>query len=966
MAFETATFNPQQFELRNYTSPYVTPEQSAAITLTESRVNGQLDFLAQMLGWNGPNYWTNLPDSPNQKRQLQGGSFGVYNSFIIPEVYEIRNWNNTIVVNRIPFLDPGQRIFVEKILVGNDQYDIVSLEVVGDTFVVGIGELTQSFYDQVQNNVPIQILIPSLRPAPFYRSEVGVSGDSSFLVSSDGSTLQLYPSYDNNRQFQYQSLSLFADSVYYFNQPVYVKYDLANLVPDISPTYDINAQLWYLQIPPTATKDSSSITVFLCWDYSDSTTPTTVSTSALVQTWQDCSDWGSVSTLKYYTGAWGNKGGPLPFNLAFDSLSIHGVSEDNAILTPTVQQSVSYNTLMTEIYSQQTPYDVTAPGTPQPGDLWWNPVTGALSVWYAPQYETCAAWVEIDYRQQPQFNPTPGAVFPDVATFAAATVPVGTTVLILDATGLSTADGIIGLTGTLTSNPSVTLFQGVGAPYWTVYQFTFATVADFDADALVLPSNVTCTISDGTGLLPESTNYQVLNLDFQLLQPGPAVLTKMYTNTSWTISPDSILRYISNSALFGYENQGEMWWDYGNPVYATRAASIYIQSAWVSVNAHPLSGPPAYFFDQLALRFYVNGNLLFTGVEFSTEDYIIQYVFNSVTEKYDFTYTPITLVGGTDLPTIEVSDSLEGTYRLDISQQIFGGIQYQMTPTVADAETPLRLWKTQDLQDAGTLAHIAEDNYINPLVADQNNGPGLENWERYFVRMPLDYGRNGVQWQKTALICQDFAYWGSSIEPEFMRCPPEDDRPAIYEELVLYGQPISDYTYVYSEPYLYSNIAYPNSPETGDFLNAGFFPTNDLPFDGYEEGYLQTYEPLHNRLADVTSQVGEGYGDWIGVYVNQNPCIGLSGFFVNDVIDGALDPVAAPLWDASIYKAAPTCEHDPGSYTVDANHYKIGYAYFVADASAAEDGFFDVQQTSAWRYPTEPLTRTLYVLPRGG
>jgi hypothetical protein len=102
------------------------------------------------------------------------------------------------------------------------------------------------------------------------------------------------------------------------------------------------------------------------------------------------------------------------------------------------------------------------------------------------------------------------------------------------------------------------------------------------------------------------------------------------------------------------------------------------------------------------------------------------------------------------------------------------------------------------------------------------------------------------------------------------------------------------------------------------------------------------------------------------VYTNQNPCVGLSGFFVNDVLDGALDPVAAPLWDASIYKAAPTCENDPGSYAVDANHYKIGYAYFVADASAAEDGFFDVQQTSAWRYPTEPLTKTLYVLPRGG
>ena len=47
---------------------------------------------------------------------------------------------------------------------------------------------------------------------------------------------------------------------------------------------------------------------------------------------------------------------------------------------------------------------------------------------------------------------------------------------------------------------------------------------------------------------------------------------------------------------------------------------------------------------------------------------------------------------------------------------------------------------------------------------------------------------------------------------------------------------------------------------------------------------------------------------------------------------------------------------------MDANHYKVGYAYFVADASAAEDGFFDIAQEAAWRYPvTQP--RTLYLVP---
>jgi hypothetical protein len=109
--------------------------------------------------------------------------------------------------------------------------------------------------------------------------------------------------------------------------------------------------------------------------------------------------------------------------------------------------------------------------------------------------------------------------------------------------------------------------------------------------------------------------------------------------------------------------------------------------------------------------------------------------------------------------------------------------------------------------------------------------------------------------------------------------------------------------------------------------------------------------------------VGEGYGDWLGQYVNINPCEPLTGFLETDLIYGGVTPVAAPTWDASIYKYAPTCQNDKASYSVDANHYKIGYCYFVADASAAEDAFFDITQEASWRYPvTQP--KTLYLTPR--
>jgi len=406
-----------------------------------------------------------------------------------------------------------------------------------------------------------------------------------------------------------------------------------------------------------------------------------------------------------------------------------------------------------------------------------------------------------------------------------------------------------------------------------------------------------------------------------------------------------------------------MWWDFGNPDPNTRLAAIYYQIAWVAVNIHPQSAAPTPTLDLTSILFYVDGNLLTSGVEFVTDDYIIIYTSDPVNGSYTVTYSPKTFLGKVKLPTVSISDALTTTYDYDISSQVFGGLPYTMSPNVYDAETTLRLWKNQDLQVVETAAHLAENNYINPLRADLNSGPGPENWERYFIRLPLDYGRNETQWQKTALIVQDFGYWGSSIEPEKMRCPPEDDLPAIYEELFLYDDPVPDYTYVYCEPYLYSNIAYFYGSELGEFKNSAVFPATDEQFDEFSEAELIEYEPLHNRQANTTSSTMGGYGNWVGEYVNINPCLPLTGFFTTDLLEGGITPVAAPVWDASIYKFPPTCQSDPESYTVDANHYKISYSYFVADASASEDPFFDVQQEAAWRYPiTQP--KTSYLTPR--
>jgi hypothetical protein len=960
MTQQNPTFNVQNFELRNFTNPFLSPEQKLEVAETESRVNSQLNFLAQMLGWNGPNYWNNLPSTVDQKRQLLGGSFGVYDSYVIPRIYEIRNWDNKIVIDRLQFVEPGRQTQVVRILLGNNVYRLQSVEVEGDKYVISIGELNQEFFDLIAANEPLRADIPTYRPAPFTRSTIGISGDASFVCGNSSGTLVLYPSYDIQKKFPYKFPILLIGAYYYFDQPIYLSIQ-DNLEPFVTPEYDADLNLWFFQVPASLT-GGVGLTPFLVWANSNSVVANNVSLEVSIQSWTDPSDWKSINVLDNFRGVWGNKGGALPFNFVFDSLSIHGTNEANSVFLPKVDSTLSFNDIVNYIYYQKTVISSLAPGNAQIGDLWWDNNTGALAVWL-PDEANCGSWVEIDYRQSPRQQPAPQVVYADMSEFRSGSTSPGTIVRIDDITGLNISDNVIGVQGTITAPGVLVLYQPDNGPYWVPSEFYFSDVAPFEANAEVLPYRVPVTLTNSSSLSPQGSTYTVSNLPIVIMQEYQTLLIKYYTNTTWEIYPDSILKYIADSALVGSPLQGEMWWDFDNVDPKTRAAAIYYQSAWVSINEEAQSGPPAPVLDMGIILFFCDNFLLTEGQNFVTNDYSVKYEANPSTGKYEVTYTPFTLVGKAQFPTITISDSLTTTYRADITDLVFSGVTYYLSPNVYDAETPLRLWKAQDLQVAETLGHLAEDNFVNPLLADLNTGPGPENWEKYFVRLPLDYERNGAVWQKVALTCQNFAYYGSSIEPEVMKCPPEDDLPAIYEELFIYDGPVPDYTYVYSEPYWYSNIGFFNNVETGTYTNAGVFPASDQEFDEFNEAQLVEYDPYHNRLVDFDSAMGSGYGDWLGEYVNINPCVPLTGFFTTDLLNNGLEPIAPPVWDASIYKYPPTCENDAASYNVDANHYKIGYAYFVADASAAEDAFFDISQEAAWRYPvTQP--KTLYVTPR--
>ena len=1059
MTIYSPTFNPTEFELRGTTNQYLSEIQATAVAQVENRVNAELDWIAQLLGWSGQNYWFNLVNSVNQKRQLLTGSFGYYNNYIFLRVVSIQNWDNRIIVEKDDRVKQGQKLFV-----GSLEYEIITLEETSAYYELYIGTLDETFLTAFTTEGQIKVESTTSQPAPFNRPSVGIAADSSFVCTVSGTSLTLFPGYDTQTRFPIAYINLFAESVYTFNRNVYLSYD-GGTTKTIVSNFSSSLNAWVLQIPKTLSDQQAPSTATLVTEYTGSAGLTLATARVSILQWADPSDWKTTDVYNNFTGVWGNKGGSLPFNFAFDSLSLHGFNEATSIVFDPVDRSVEYNELLQKVYAQKLLVSPTPPPNPQEGDLWWNSNVGAFSVW-ADTIGECSPWVNIYYPQVPQSSLTPNFTYPDVATFALAEqgVPVGTFVRILNVAGLQPPAPpypvppygytILGLQGTLNGGAEAYLTKEPSGA-WQIQEFTYLTVNAFNADALSLPFQVPVKVQDATGLRNNSANnYFVSGLQIQVTEALSILLTKFYTNRTWVLSPDSIVRFIANTRLFRpitppVTTQGETWWDYANPIPDLRVASFFYSSpgpitylenidtgsalvdgiftdiplkqivnpqedtrgatvdftvvggtvttwalnqpgdgytqnealeaenylnvlfrvtgtsadAWVDINNElPASAPPASLNYQ-TLIVYCDGTALAEGVPLQTTDFSFEYVVDTATGNYVFTYNLFTLGSRVDPPVITISDSLTTEWKSDISQYVYSGIIYRMTANTINSETPLRLWKSQPLYAIDSTRLLSRQSYFNPLVADLNNGPANENWSNYFIRLPLEYGRDAFEWQLTTLVAQDFGYQGSDIVAEAMRCPPEDDIPYIYEELTLYGTYLPNRKYIYSEPYFYSNIAYFDFIGQGIYDNAGIFPSTEMPFDDFLEADLIDYEPLHERQAKTNLPYGQGFGDWEGTYVSTKSCEYLSGYLYNDVVDGSVDVIAAPVWDASIYKFAPTCDFMPESYAVDSNNYKVGYAYFVADLSAANEGFFDIEQETAWRYPVQ-LTKTNYITPQ--
>lgn len=1033
MTIYSPKFDVSNFELRDEIDNYLNQDQFGVALDTKVRVPAQLDWLGQLLGWSGSNYWDSYSATVDQKRQLLAGSYGVYNGYIYPEIIEVRNWSNTVVIKNDPNIREGQ-IFI----LNDSEYLLKGATLVGENLELDFGVLPDQFYSDISTTTnQLKVTAPGAIPAPFRRPLPGVSADRSFTCKVDGGAITLYPSFNVRKDIPYKYNVFYAGARYYFDLPVVLFIDENTL---LTPTYSFDKSMWYIGIPCDLKVINVGLSARL--EYEGSFLIVTI------RQWLDPSDWLDEKTIKYFIGAWGNKGGYLPFHHVFDSLSLHGFSERKSLYLEPFQRTLNFDDLLKIVYQQVTTVNETPPPVEKPFQVWWNPDDRKFLV-YQNDPVNCGPWIESYYPQGLDVEMPPDAVFLDVASFRAYPdeFEEGVIVDILDGSGLAASDHILGITQILSSTFSIRLFKPKGGVGWHIYRFIYPDVVSFELDSIYLPAQVTVNIDDSTGLTETGANYKVSNLKFTINDPYPVVLMKYEVDGSWYLSPPTTLKYIGDTRLFETSVilpdytpyvEGEMQWDFTEPNPSNRVASIFfftrweydpfalqwqLRGDWYNVNTgergnlvtlnsliggsgyvdgvytnvallggegqgayaditvtsgsvvdvtitqpgqdyrindtlysddaeigggsgfsievqtlSPGEPPTSANFDTVLV--YCDGNLLADGETYLGEGFQFLYSINTFNGKFTFNYSPDSYESFIKFPKITISDSLTSSYSFDISNLVFSGLSYYASPNVCDSETLLRLWKSNPLFCVNDTKEQTSLSYPNGLVADLNKGPGDPNWERYFVRLPPSYQRDGAEWQKVNLTCQNFGYWGSPTLPEDMVCPAKREKPDIYEEIVVKLNKYKPSSYVYSEPYFYStytsDFSYPE-----DYNNSFIAPVPDGVKDGYSEGKVIRYDPLHERRVDTESPMGRGYGDWEGEYYRISDCSELNGHLVNDINQGSVEGISQPVWDASIYKIPNTCVIDGASGRVDANHFKVGYAFFLADMSAAEEAVFD-------------------------
>lgn len=887
-------FDINEYELRGVTPPVFSEAQKKRLNSVLSRANGQMDWTAQLLGFNGPNYWgrpnpksdgvydwKGLPDTMNQKRQLQTTAFGVYDK--------------------------------------DKDY--------------------------------------SLRPAPFNRSEILASGDASIHIWEENDKTYLSP-LGQGELITFGAPDVFVGGEYIFDNKV--EFTVVGTEEDTLRWAFFNGENveWTRML---LKQGSGLIKVNIVGSEAE---------PAFLQPrqWEDISDWKSVSVLNQFIGLWGNKGNSFSFDAAFDALELHGFSETEALAFRDKTSCLTPEELLSKVGLKSTTWT-----------KYWNTKFG-IQVGDCPivyplpaeeiednftyySCEDCNSIVELSQTQTDVIDPE-NRTFDNDEYDASLPYPI-----------------------CLLSNG----FYGVG-------EEATCEPADSGEYDRLLEDAVPCTGNDSTvkGIKELCITYtpktECAYVDFPCIEFvfDPNLNDGLYPKDSycpdnpgpWMTADDG--EFDSIQPCFDDANQSDLQclggsfcgFDdgvYNKPVSPNCVSIEQVACKEINGGFDNIVGPPNYEEDcdcyvECCLADgseYVYGDIPYLGPNVDDGGIYGTAEGCTIFNNGDFDQNPDDAICTLDNGFIEgqppTETVAEGFYnrvlndcvpctpdgplppvepcpvppvRVDL-KETFTDLAYVMQPDIGNSLTPLRVWKNRPLTVIDEVPAANTERY-NFLVADDNKGVETVDDYRYFVRLPIEYSRNGPDWAKAEAVCNNQGYFSAPPKLSETDNEPPIVRPVLFDE-EYFNTSLNEYTTFYEESYLVSTsrIAEQEPVQEGfEDSSISFEATESTPFD---YGSVLEYDAYEARIPQPN-------GDWRGHYYNYGTNEELlSSFLINNIEDLRLQLVAdydEPVYDMSRLKL-PNIEFPNDVDQAAMKNYVVSYAYFVTDYSASDDPVFD-------------------------
>ena len=269
-------------------------------------------------------------------------------------------------------------------------------------------------------------------------------------------------------------------------------------------------------------------------------------------------------------------------------------------------------------------------------------------------------------------------------------------------------------------------------------------------------------------------------------------------------------------------------------------------------------------------------------------------------------------------------------------------MKLSLLPSVRNSFKPLRLWKNHTLMVTDDVPTGGVFDPHNFLVADENRGAEPENSYRHFVRLPIEYPREGREWTRAVQVCRNQSYFSAPPATSRMLYDKEDAKPIEFCESYRESD-LSDKRAIYDESFIYSSI-------TDDFEQIGsVFQDSKVEVEDprplpYSYGGVSDYDSLDARIPTED-------GEWRGKYYMRGPNPEITGHLSTDIDSEAL----IELDHTMVYDESPVKRPDTTFAQelpkAKAKNYVVSYSYFVADLSASEEPVFEPTSAICWRNP---------------